>query len=489
MILRPLRFFAAAVLVAMLLPISGRTAHAAAPASFAATVGALEALPYQPAYVPTGTDAAFPPAVQPNGIPVANTPPVNDYTAGSIVGSNGQPYDPTGVSGAPPWPSTFTPLTIPTPDGAHLTGWAHITSGSHPAVLVVHGFNTHGVWSVIRWAAMLAANGYDVAAFDQRDFSNDTDFTHPQSFGWKEAQDVLTAGRWLAGRPGVTAVGVVGFSEGAQNTVLAVGRDTTHVFSAALAFSAPADQDTQVWGTRQPTSCTSGCQYPATDALVSLVVPPPTGVPYTDVCAVLTDAAAVYHTTGFAILAQESAMHVQPAIAVPLLTVYSQDDSLVSSDQAAYMGAWQSGPLQRNLMVAHGEHAYFFDRWWQQAAILTYFRMLLPADAGITVTPTVNQTPGGGSFASQEVAPTALTRAAADAAMGPYVCDTAQGSPGQAAAAGNTTPRPSPVATGPTTATAASGTSPNTAAVVGGGAGATAVTLLASLGMRRRRRR
>jgi hypothetical protein len=31
--------------------------------------------------------------------------------------------------------------------------------------------------------------------------------------------------------------------------------------------------------------------------------------------------------------------------------------------------------LQRTLEVTSGEHAYFFDRWWQQRAILLYFKV------------------------------------------------------------------------------------------------------------------
>src|ERR1043165_2561504 len=103
----------------------------------------------------------------------------------------------------------------------------------HPAVVVAHGFNTHGYASVVRWAALLYANGYDVLAADQRDFAFESQagYGYPawlQTFGWKESQDVLAAGRFLAAQPGTGAIGVVGFSEGAQNTVLALAQDAQH---------------------------------------------------------------------------------------------------------------------------------------------------------------------------------------------------------------------------------------------------------------------
>ena len=151
-----------------------------------------------------------------------NTAPAEDYTSGSIPGS----------PDAPAWPAAFRQVVIHSADGAPLLGEVALHPGRHPGVLVVHGFNTHGIASVVRWAAMLSANGYDVAAFDQRDFSFEyrQGYGSPdwlQTFGWKESQDVLAAGRYLAAQTGVRSVGILGFSEGAQNTILALSLDAT----------------------------------------------------------------------------------------------------------------------------------------------------------------------------------------------------------------------------------------------------------------------
>lgn len=153
--------------------------------------------------------------------------------------------------------------------------------GHHPGVVVAHGFNTHGFASVIRWAALLYARGYDVLAADQRDFffESQAGYGYPnwlQTFGWKESEDVLAAGRLLKAQPGVWTVGVVGFSEGAQNTVLALAQDSGHVFAAGLAFSGPADLNTQI-----------STNPAATDALVALVTPHETSA-----CGALADAGA-----------------------------------------------------------------------------------------------------------------------------------------------------------------------------------------------------
>ena len=389
--------------------------------TFASVIQSIEALPYQPAYAPAGFDSAFPANT------VLNTAPAEDYTSGSITGS----------ADDPPWPPNFKQVTLHSADGAPLIGELALQPGSHPAILVVHGFNTHGMESVKRWAAMLAANGYNVLAADQRDFSFEysAGYGYPkyrQTFGWKEAQDVLAAGAYLKQQTGVTSVGVVGFSEGAQNTVLAAGRDTQHVFSAALTFSGPADQDTQIYSTAAPPNCsTPTCSYPATDALVAAVVPP---YSYTDPCAVLTDAGALYGVSGYSIVARESSMHTQTASTIPLLNFYSADDPLVNPYNAQLMDAYEQGnPLQRTLEIQHGNHAYYYDRWWQQMAILDYFRALLPADSTITSTPTVNMTAGGTPLSSQLVPVTTISRSAADAMLAPYICDTTQPPPGNSA--------------------------------------------------------
>jgi|tagenome__1003787_1003787.scaffolds.fasta_scaffold20955923_3 dienelactone hydrolase len=392
-----------AVLLAAL--VAAPTALADGPATqFDATVARMLAEPYQPAYVPAGLDTAFDAAVP-------NVAPAEDYTSGSIPGS----------PDAPAFPAAFSQVLLHSGDGAPLLGMLALHPGAHPGVVVVHGFNTHGYSSVVRWAALLYARGYDVLAADQRDFSweSQAGYGYPdwlQTFGWKESQDVLAAGTYLAAHPGVGPVGVVGFSEGAQNTVLALAQDTGHVFKAGLTFSGPADQNTQL-----------ASDLVASDALVALVTPNETTA-----CGALADAAAYYGTTGFEILARETAMHAQTAVRVPLLNVYAADDSLVASRTAQLMAAYESGsPLQRTIELQRGEHAYFYDRWWQQRAILLWLKSWLGAkDPTVGTDPTVNETPLGAPASTQTVDLGAPSRAWADAQLAPYACDPSQGVPG-----------------------------------------------------------
>ena len=396
------------------------TATAGTSTRFQTAVQQILAQPYQPNYIPQGYDTSF------GSANVQNTAPAQDYTSGSIPGS----------PDAPAWPAWFRPVQFTSGDGAPLLGQLGMHSGFAAGVVVVHGFNTHGYASVIRWATMLYANGYNVLAADQRDFSfeNDAGFGYPtwqQTFGWKESEDVLAAGRYLAAQKGTKDVGVVGYSEGGQNTVLALALDAGKVFKAGIQFSGPADQDTQIYSTAVPAGCqTPLCTYPATGALVQLVVPPYDNA---DVCTALSRAGTLYGTDGFGILSHETAFHAQQNVPVPLLNLYSADDSLVPAFEAQMMAGYEVGnALQKTLLVTQGEHAYFYDRWWQQRAILLYFKTLLPfaaADSKVSAAPTVNQTSGGLAFGEQLV-PLSATKASADAMLAPYVCETARGKPG-----------------------------------------------------------
>ena len=384
-------------------------------------VSEIESLPYNAAYVPEGYDSAFPTDS------VLNDFPAEDYTSGSVPDS---PDSPT-------FPPPFQKVLLHSADGAPFYAEVALHPGKRPAIEVVPGFNTHSARSVVRWAAMLSANGYDVIAADQRDFSTEYDAGYgypdfPQTFGWKEAQDIVAAGTYMRDQSGVTALGIVGFSEGGQDTVLAMA-DDPHLYAAGLTFSAPATQDTQIYSTAEPADCqTPACSYPVTDALLALVVPPYT---YTNVCTALSYAASYYGTSGYDILADESAFHAQTQVKAPLLNFYSADDSLVPAFEAQMMAGYEQGaPLQKTLEVEHGEHAYFFDRWWQQSAILDYFAAELPAPrgSGVTADPTVNQTPGGTPLADQLVTLGSPTKAEANADMAPYVCTTSQAPPGAA---------------------------------------------------------
>jgi predicted alpha/beta-fold hydrolase len=426
---RPRRLLLCALATALAVPAAASATQASRQVErFDRAVDLILAEPYQPAYVPLGHDTAFAPALVPN------TAPAQDYTSGSIPESPDHPG----------WPAAFRLVLIASGDGAPLFARVALHPGAkRPGVVVVHGFNTNGKESVIRWAALLHASGYNVIAADQRSFAaeHDAGYGPPswvQTFGWKESEDVLAAGRYLTGQPGVGDVGVMGFSLGAQDTVLALALDGRQprrhrVFSAGLAFSGPADQNVQVYSTAAPPFCqTPFCTFPVTQALVLLVVPP---YSTSDPCKVLANASAAYGEDRYSILARESAYHAQTDVRVPLLNVYAADDELVQPFHATMMAGYEAGnPLQRTLEVESGNHAYFYDRWWQQRAALLYFKETLPdasASPAVGADATVSRTPGGTPFGDQLVRLGSPSRSDADALAfaAPYICDTTRPSP------------------------------------------------------------
>ena len=281
---------------------------------------------------------------------------------------------------------------------------------------------------MIRWAALLYARGYDVLAADQRDFffESQAGYGYPnwlQTFGWKESQDVLAAGTYLAAQPGTAAIGVVGIQRGrAEHGARTRAGQRKRVFQAGLTFSGPADQNTQI----------SDESDRRTDALVALV---DRRSETSKACGALADAAAYYNTSVFSILAHETAMHAQTAVRVPLLNVYTADDSLVPAFEAKLMAAYESGnPLQRTVELQRGEHAYFFDRWWQQRSILLYFKATIgsatTSDDRGDGTDREPDTGRHGCLVADGSTSGAPTRAWADAQLAPDVCDPSQGVPG-----------------------------------------------------------
>ena len=226
----------------------------------------------------------------------------------------------------------------------------------------------------------------------------------------------------------------MGFSLGGQDVVLAASLDPLgQIFDAVLNFSGPADQNAQIYSTAEPPGCQPpNCTYPATNALIVLVVPlynrsPNTGK-YDEPCEVLVDAAAKYQTTPQQILAKEKAYRAQTQVTVPLLNFYAADDSLVLPFHATMMAGYENGkPLQKTLLIRNGEHAYFFDRWWDQKAILLYFKRLLPGaadDPSMKTDPTVNQTPAGAPLRDQlvQIGDGSPSQEEADALQAPVIC-------------------------------------------------------------------
>ena len=381
-----------------------------------AAVQAILELPYNPAHVPQGTDAAFGDDDWPAAFPVTDT-------AGGACCTGPVPDQPALADLAPPFadfPDAFERIQLTSPDGTPLHAYIAVNPGA-PGVVVNQGFNTNGKHSIVRYAAFLAANGFTVIAPDHRDMGREWargGSYHPsgtrrgQTLGWKEAQDFLAAAAELRQR-GVDRIGMLGFSEGAQNAMLAMGIDHDGLIDAVMTFSGPADQATQ--GSRNPA---------ATAALLTTVVSNP------DLCGYLDGVGAgeEFAASPNFMLRQASAVDTFDGLVggtavdgVPAVHLYAQDDTLVLPYHATLLASRTNAmATHRTLLVPSGNHAYFTDRWWTQAAALEWFRTWLdPEGVHTTAEPTVAQTPGGIPLGDQVIDTTDVSREEGDAERSP----------------------------------------------------------------------
>jgi uncharacterized protein len=146
----------------------------------------------------------------------------------------------------------FEPIDFPARDDAvRLSGWfLPAQVGTAPTVVLVHGWlwnrlgstgeglvakATHGdKVDLLRLAQSLHRAGYHVAMYDSRNHGQSASHG-PVTFGYAEANDLLGLLDYLAKRPDVdkSALGVIGFSMGANTVLYALAR-TTAVQAAVL---------------------------------------------------------------------------------------------------------------------------------------------------------------------------------------------------------------------------------------------------------------
>jgi pimeloyl-ACP methyl ester carboxylesterase len=114
----------------------------------------------------------------------------------------------------------------------------------HPAIVVVHGWesNRGRTFAHVRY---LHAAGFHCLVFDARGHGDNQPETLPVNVP-EFADDTIAAVRWLAARPEVSAVGVVGHSMGGAGAIVAASRERE--IRAVVSLSAPADL---IWMTRR----------------------------------------------------------------------------------------------------------------------------------------------------------------------------------------------------------------------------------------------
>jgi alpha-beta hydrolase superfamily lysophospholipase len=106
-----------------------------------------------------------------------------------------------------------------------------------PGIVVVHGWesNRGRTFAHVRY---LHAAGFHCLVFDVRGHGDSPPETLPVNVP-EFADDTIAAVRWLADRPDVTAVGVLGHSMGGAGAIVAASREPS--IGAVVSISAPSD--------------------------------------------------------------------------------------------------------------------------------------------------------------------------------------------------------------------------------------------------------
>ena len=112
-------------------------------------------------------------------------------------------------------------VTLRTSDGLHLAAWyVHPRNGA--VIVLVHGAGGDRTGNIESRALMLARHGYGVLLYDARGDGDSAG--RPESFGWTWHRDAEAAVDFLRSR-GVTRIGALGLSTGAEVVLETAGRD------------------------------------------------------------------------------------------------------------------------------------------------------------------------------------------------------------------------------------------------------------------------
>ena len=112
-------------------------------------------------------------------------------------------------------------VTLRTSDGLRLAAWyVHPRNGA--VIVLVHGAGGDRAGGIESRALMLARHGYGVLLYDARGDGDSAG--RPESFGWTWHRDTEAAVDFLRGR-GVTRIGALGLSTGAEVVLETAGRD------------------------------------------------------------------------------------------------------------------------------------------------------------------------------------------------------------------------------------------------------------------------
>jgi dipeptidyl aminopeptidase/acylaminoacyl peptidase len=251
----------------------------------------------------------------------------------------------------------YEEVAVPTTDGLTLPGW-YVPAGdaAAPGIALVHGWESARD-RTLPHAQFLHAAGFHVLSIDVRGHGVNPAETLPVSVG-EFAADAASAVRWLAARPEVTRVGILGHSMGAAGALVAAASEPA--VEAAVGVSTPADPYRL---TRQ------------TFRLADLPIPSPIAWPL----AWLTT--RVYLQPRGHSVDEISASRAVKAIDAPVLLVHGDEDRVVPVAHLARLAsirrAARPDAETQTLVVHGGHHSWLFEFGEFRAGVARFFASTL----------------------------------------------------------------------------------------------------------------
>jgi len=342
------------------------------------------------------------------------------------------PHDPNHL-GAPAahlrletYSSTFGATRFQALDGTPLAGsLAMFRDGKpRPGVVLVPGLTqTRNLKFMVEVARLLALNGWHVLAIDVRGQGESGQISGtPSSFGWKEADDILGAVRYLRETSQATSVAVIGFSNGGRSLVKAMARDGGERIAAGIAVTAPIGLPTPPVR-REPGQAPSDW-----DLYFSSTMGAPSQYEY-------VERAARWYGVDIPTLLERSVAEADILkVKTPLLMLHTLDDFFWRTNiknglndggsfRLTYRDSVRDHPHVRALVLDQGRHSggvYLTDPHWFGIATMSYLKHWQARDVEhVTVTAPAVDVLAEGTLAGQTATYRVAVRNHGPAALGP----------------------------------------------------------------------
>ncbi len=299
-----------------------------------------------------------------------------------------------------PYPEEFEEVVIESFDGTPITAAVgiHRDGKRRPAIVMSHGFmgSKHDHYIIDPMLVAFAEWGFNVLSIDLRNFGRSQKLSHsPTSAGWKEAEDLLAAAKYMSEQPEVTSVGITGVSMGAGSTMRAAfaSKDHPYLTGGAIAWNGYADSGRMIEyiSTKPPVRHMFFPVYQAFRLMHKIrredmkgYIGDPEQRKYLDGTFADADfttyidkiAAPHYGVSTEEFYRNSSPREFLSEVQVPLLVVHAEDDPVCpAAEMSELEGVISENPNVDIWMLPTGSHCLFLylDREWYDTVMRDFF--------------------------------------------------------------------------------------------------------------------